>query len=208
VPKEKTVNVTEAISNRRSIRKFLDKDISKDIIENILKSGINAPSQKNIQPWKFIVVTHESKRELIETIETGFENIKENFGLLLDEINFLSSAENTIKIMKEAPVIILVLNTESKAHERQTPVRKYVAMANIQSIGACIENMLLASLEYGIGSLWISDIYYTASEIGEWLKTDRQIIAAVALGYPAENPPPRARKDLKLSVEWKGAWPK
>jgi nitroreductase len=197
------LNIIEAITSRRSIRKFKKKDIDKEIIKNILKAGICAPSPKNNQPWKFVVLTGRSRNELINIIKTGFENIKASFGLLIDEKNFLSSAQATLKIMEKAPVIILVINTENRYKDKQTPVKKFIEMANIQSIGASIENMLLAALEYGVGSLWIGDIYYTAGEINKWLKTDGQITAAVAMGYPDENPPPVKRKEMDVLVEWK-----
>jgi len=61
--------------------------------------------------------------------------------------------------------------------------------------------MLLAALEYGIGSLWVSDIYYTVGEINKWLETDGQITAAVAMGYPNKNPPSVKRKEMDVLVE-------
>ncbi|MCL1815257.1 MAG: nitroreductase family protein [Treponema sp.] len=196
------MNTITAIENRRSTRKFSGNDIDQNTIRNILKAGINAPSPKNNQPWKFFVIK-ESKQQLIKVIEKGIEDIKSSFGLLLDAKNFLYSAETTLKIMKDAPVIIFVINTENKQDYGKTLVKKYVEMANILSIGAAVENMLLASHEYGIGSLWIGDIYYTVREIGEWLQTDRQIAAAIALGYPDEDPSPKKRKELNELVEWK-----
>jgi nitroreductase len=197
------MELMDAISNRRSIRKFINKDIDKNILINILNAGIYAPSPKNNQPWKFIVITNEGKHEMIKIIKAGFESIRQTYGLLIDSKNFLLSADHTIKIMEEAPVTIFVINTENKFLNRQTPVRKFFEMANILSIGAAVENMLLASLEYGIGGLWISDIHYIHQEIGEWLHTDRQIVAAGALGYPAESPPPGTRKEMSSLVEWK-----
>jgi nitroreductase len=197
------MNIIDAISNRRSIRKFIDKDIDDDIIKKILKSGIDAPSPKNTQPWKFIVIKGKSKQELIKIMKDGMENIKLNFGVLIGEKNFLSSAEEALKIINEAPVIIFVINTGNRQQQRQTYVKKYVEMANIQSIGAAVENMLLASLEYGVGGLWMSDIYYTVDEIGKWLQTDKQIVAAVALGYPAGKTPTKTKKGLDDLVEWK-----
>jgi nitroreductase len=197
------MNIIDAISNRRSIRKFSDKDIDNDIIKNILKSGADAPSPKNTQPWKFIVIKGKSKQELIKIMKDGMENIKLNFGVLIDEKNFLSSAEETLKIINDAPVVIFVINTGNKQEQRQTYVKKFVEMANIQSIGAAVENMLLASLEYSIGGLWMSDIYYTINEIGKWLQTDKQIVAAVAFGYPAGNTPAKIKKELDDLVEWK-----
>jgi nitroreductase len=76
-------------------------------------------------------------------------------------------------------------------------------MANIQSIGAAIENMILAALEYGLGSLWICDIYFAYGELEEWLGADSQIIAAVSFGYPNERPAATPRKPVRLVTEWK-----
>ena len=46
----------QAIEERRSIRKFSDREISEEDLREILESGIKAPSSKNRQPWKFIVL--------------------------------------------------------------------------------------------------------------------------------------------------------
>ena len=198
------MNIIDSISNRRSIRKFSDREIDKDIIEKILKAGINAPSPKNIQPWKFIVVTKKGKREMFDTINKGIEKIKSNPGSFADTMFLLSSAEQTLKIMEEAPVIIFVKNTGNKYMSEQTPAKRFKEMTHILSCGASIENMLLAAMEYGIGSLWISDIFFFAIELAEWMNTDKQIVAAIALGYPAENPPPApTRKEMDTLVEWR-----
>jgi len=197
------MNIIDAIKNRRSIRKFLKKEIDKETIANILKAGIDAPSPKNRQPWKFVVVSGRSKHELIHVMSKGIEKAKADLELVLDVDQFLSSAKTTLEIMEEAPIIIFVINTDAKAMQRQTPFKRFVEMSNIQSIGAVVENMLLASLEYGIGGLWISDIYFTIAEIGEWLNTNKQIVAAAAFGYPAEIPPPKPRKKEDELVEWR-----
>lgn len=60
-----------AIYNRRSIRKFLDKPISKEDITDILQSGIKAPSSKNRQPWKFIVVQGREKENMPGAFRRG-----------------------------------------------------------------------------------------------------------------------------------------
>jgi nitroreductase len=195
------MNVVEAISNRRSIRKFLAKDIDKSIIEKILEAGILAPSAKNRQPWKFVVITNENKPEMIKTIKSGIENDGSGFFKKNPEVK--SYVEYTVKIMEEAPVTLFVINTENNFLLNQTAGDKLVEMANIQSIGASIENMILAALEYGVGSLWICDIYFAYDELCKWLNTDKQIIAALSFGYPDENPSPRPRKGMEELVEWR-----
>jgi nitroreductase len=53
-----------AIYNRRSIRKFLNTPILKQDIVEIIQSGIKAPSSKNRQPWKFVVMQGREKEEM------------------------------------------------------------------------------------------------------------------------------------------------
>ena len=50
----------QEIYERRSIRKFQDRPISKQDIIEIIQSGIKAPSSKNRQPWKYIIVQEKA----------------------------------------------------------------------------------------------------------------------------------------------------
>lgn len=45
-----------SIFTRRSIRSFTDKPVSQEDIRYILKAAMAAPSAKNTQPWRFIVI--------------------------------------------------------------------------------------------------------------------------------------------------------
>jgi len=53
--------VLEAIKKRQSMRSYQDKEILEGIL--ILEAGRLAPSAKNTQSWKFIVVKDKSLRE-------------------------------------------------------------------------------------------------------------------------------------------------
>ena len=55
----------EAIRNRRSIRKYLDKPVQEEKLEILLRSAMQAPSAMNTQPWEFVV---SQKREVMEQI--------------------------------------------------------------------------------------------------------------------------------------------
>ncbi|HEC86695.1 MAG TPA: nitroreductase [Thermoplasmatales archaeon] len=60
------MDVFEAIKRRRSIRTYLDRPIEKEKITKLLQAAQLAPSAKNRQEWKFIVVTDEKvRKELI-----------------------------------------------------------------------------------------------------------------------------------------------
>ncbi len=55
--------VLATIHNRRSIRRFSDRQLEPHHIETILDAGRWAPSGKNTQPWRFVVVRSEDKKK-------------------------------------------------------------------------------------------------------------------------------------------------
>jgi nitroreductase len=56
------MNVFEAISKRYSSRNYIDKPIEKEKLARILEAARLAPSAKNLQDWRFVVVTDKNKR--------------------------------------------------------------------------------------------------------------------------------------------------
>ena len=194
-----------AIYDRRSIRKFINKPISKEDITDIIQSGIKAPSSKNRQPWKYIVIQGNAKEEMLKVFRKGIEREENDSALLPQSKQHISAAKYTVDIMTEAPVIVFVVNSLGKSilTELTTEERVY-EICNIQSISASIQNMLLAATEKGIGSLWICDIYFVLySELCKWLDSDGQLIAAIAFGYPNEFPKERPRKKIEDIVVWR-----
>lgn len=47
----------EAVRKRRSIRKYTGEPVTRDQIETLLRSAMQAPSARNLQPWEFTVIT-------------------------------------------------------------------------------------------------------------------------------------------------------
>ncbi len=195
-----------AIYDRRSIRKFVDKPISQKDITDIIQSGMKAPSSKNRQPWKYIVIQGSAKEEMLRVFRQGIEREENDNALLPESRQHIAAAKYTVDIMAEAPTIVFVVNSlgESKSILSElTPEERVYEICNIQSISASIQNMLLAATEKGIGSLWICDIYFAYSELCKRLNSDGQLIAAVAFGYPNEFPKERPRKKIDDIVEWR-----
>lgn len=193
-----------AIYDRRSIRKFKEKPISQKDIMDIIQSGVKAPSSKNRQPWKYIVIQGNAKEEMLNAFRKGIEREEKDGALLPQSRQHLASAKNTVDIMEKAPVIVFVVNILGKSIlEELTPEERIYEICNIQSIGASIQNMLLTATEKGMGSLWICDIYFAYSELCKWLDSDGQLVAAIAFGYPDEFPEERPRKNIVDVVEWR-----
>ena len=193
-----------AIYDRRSIRKFSNKPISQKDITDIIQSGIKAPSSKNRQPWKYIVIQGKSKEEMLKVFRQGIEREENERALLPQSKQYIATAKYTVDIMSEAPIVIFVDNTLGKSILADLTLEEHVyEICNIQSISASIQNMLLAATEKGIGSLWICDIYFAYPELYEWLDSEGQLIAAIAFGYPNEFPKERPRKNIDDIVEWR-----
>lgn len=193
-----------AISKRRSIRKFKNQEIPVEIMEKILEAGILAPSAKNRQPWKFIVVTNKEKADMLHAMRTGIEREKEGLGLFPTYQPFVAGAENTMDMMRQAPMTVFVFNTQEHHLWNEASIEeKFMEIANVQSIGACIENMLLAATVLGVGSLWICDVFFAYREICKWLGEENLMVAAVSFGYADENPSPRPRKKYNDVVQWR-----
>jgi nitroreductase len=55
----------EAITSRRSIRRFERGDVPRELLEQLVDAGRLAPTANNVQPWEFIVVTDNSIKNRI-----------------------------------------------------------------------------------------------------------------------------------------------
>ena len=194
-----------SILNRRSIRKYKDTPVPREAIEEILYAGSLAPSSKNRQPWKFIVVSGEAKKEMLEAMGRGLAREKEGRDALLPESRqHISGAEHTLHIMEQAPVNLFIINPLGlDLDSPATPEQRIYEICNAQSIGAAVENMTLAAEGLGFGSLWICDLFFAYRELNQWLGVQGTLAAAMALGYADEAPGPRPRKSMDDLAAWR-----
>jgi len=72
------MNVSEAIKNRRSIRKYKSGiKIPDEHIKTILEAGMMAPSAKNSRPWEFVVLKSEEAKEKALNIHPYAKHLKD-----------------------------------------------------------------------------------------------------------------------------------
>jgi nitroreductase len=57
------MDLYEAIKKRYSCRSYASKPIEQEKLDRILEAARLAPSAKNLQDWRFVVVTDEKKRK-------------------------------------------------------------------------------------------------------------------------------------------------
>lgn len=195
----------EEIKKRRSVRRFIKKPISKKDIMEIIEAGTMAPSEKHAQPWKFIVISGNAKKELARKMKEGIERNRTHseaiFGQNAKEL--IPSAIYTVRVLQQSDVIIFVMNTKGKSyHENFTIAEHLLELTDIQSVSAAIQNMCLEATSRGIGSLWTCNIYLAYDELKEWLNTDGEAVAALALGYTDRETTAPKRKPLEDVIDW------
>ena len=191
--------------NRRSIRKYLKDDVSPELIKKIMTSAIWAPSGSNSQPWRFYVATGAKRDELVQamieatgpdapSIEAYDEMVGrvEEEGLKLlgkddpAEVGLSKMGEEVMKFARfgsirfyQAPVAIIVA----------TP--KQMSGSSHQSIGAAVQNILLAAHAEGLATCWLGMPLMYRDKIIEVLDIpeDEVLVTSACLGYPDKESP-------------------
>ena len=160
-------SVMDAIFERHSVRSFSERQVSDEDVRKIVSAGCAAPSSKNDQPWKIVVV----RQPRLSRIASDFIDAADS----IEEGKIRKNCVETYSIMGRASVCIFVfLDADPKAP-------RY--FAHIQSIGAFIENMSLEACSLGIGSLWCGDILQIREEAMKILDVESPPAAALLLGY-------------------------
>ena len=189
----------KAIETRRSIRKFKEDAVPREALVQILEAARIAPSSRNGQTWKFLVLGPESKERALSAMDRGIREKMENGG----NRQILAGAAHTLRIMKAAPALIFVVNPE--AGPMLAPVEGMphaLELLDTVSVGAAVENMILEAETLNLGTLWIGFTIMAYDEIVEALGIQGQLLCAVAVGYPDEQPAARPRKTFDEIVEW------
>jgi nitroreductase/predicted transcriptional regulator YdeE len=196
-PGDMPMNVIEAITNRRSIRKFKNDPVPEAAIRQIIQAGLLAPSGSNRQPWKFYVVQEDKCAEMTARLREGIEHRKR------EGIN-TGSAMNSLRVMEKAPVTVFVFNPAGTSPwtAARTIDQEFTHVVDIQSVGAAIQNMLLTAEGFGLGTLWVCDVFSAYEELSTWLGESSEMVAAVCIGVPDEHPIARKRKSFDTVVHW------
>ena len=189
---------------RRSIRKYQNRMVERGDIEKLIEAARLAPSAKNRQPWKYIVYTGAEKEKLLNAMEKGLEREAAEHNLLPKSAFGLPDAFHTLQVMRQAPVVIIVMNTNGQSpYEEIDTDRRFSEICDSLSIGASIENMLLKATQLGLGTLWIANTCFAYHDMMQVIQAPGQLIGAIALGYPDEQPPKRPRKPLEDILEFR-----
>ena len=165
---KKFTSLMDLIETRRSIRSYKPQEIEEEKLNYVLQAFRKAPSAKNLQPWKLVVVKNKKI------------------------INDLAIACNNQTFLEEAPILIAACAKEDEAYGT---MGGYMNSYPID-ISLALEHLILAATEQGLGTCWIGA--FKEQLVKDILKVPENInvVALTPLGYPAREASIRSRKPL------------
>ncbi|AJF06745.1 nitroreductase family protein [Geoalkalibacter subterraneus] len=174
------MDIFQVIRDRRSVRKYMNKEVEQEKVDQVLDAARLAPSWKNMQCWRFLVLRDAARR-----------------ALLLDAV----PDDNPGKKALAAAPLTIVLCVDPRESDVENGIPYYVADGAI-----AFEHLCLAAHALGLGTCWIG--WYDEAKIKEafGIPDPFRVIGFTPLGYPEREPKPRPRKSLDEIVFY-DVWP-
>jgi nitroreductase len=160
------MEVLPEILGRRSVRSFTSKALDRDQVERILEAGRLAPSAKNRQEWRFVVVQKKETRQRI--MEASFNQ----------------------EAVGQAPAIIAVCTTNIDYRMPNGQLSYPVDLAFAASF------MVLQAVHEGLGTCCMTTFDEQEVREILTTPFSMRIVLLLLVGYPAETPEPTPRKPL------------
>ncbi|MCD6574478.1 nitroreductase family protein [Candidatus Aerophobetes bacterium] len=164
------MDVMEAIEKRRSVRSYQNKPVSEEKLKKILEAARLAPSAKNLQSYKFIVVKDQKLRDKL-----------------------MEAAANQ-SFVGEAPVVIVGVSLNPD-YVMTCKIPAYPI-----DVAIALDHITLAATEEGLGTCWVGKFYQDKVKEILNIPEKYKVVALLALGYPADSPDIKYRKPLKELV--------
>ncbi len=164
----------EAIKNRRSIRQFTNQAISEEMVEKLVDAARMAPTAGNAQSYQLVIVRQEAQKQR------------------------LSKAAYGQKQLQTASIVFVVCADLKKAQESYAERGR--SLYCIQDTAAVTENILLTACSLGLGTCWIGA--FKEDDVKKVVNApqDMRPVVMIPVGYPAESPAQRPRRQVSEFV--------
>ena len=184
------MNVSDAIAQRRSIKKFQDRPVMRDEIEALLDAAVLAPNHKLTQPWRFYVLGPEARRRY------GLALGRRKASKLPDPDAANAMLERTAAEYEAFPALVAVAMVLSESPE--TREEDYAACMQ------AIANIMLAAMDRGLGTHMRTGAVMEdpAARAAVGVREGERIVAIVSVGVPAEIPAPKSRQGAAAVTQW------
>ncbi|HEY6838340.1 MAG TPA: nitroreductase family protein [Geobacteraceae bacterium] len=171
-----------AIKERYSYRgTFVPKPVPEEDLRKIVQAGLDAPSGKNLQTTKFVIVTDPDKLAKIRGAFSGQA--------------FIETAPAFIAAVIDA---------------NPQPAPEYAYTFEVEDTSAAVQNILLAITALGYASVWLDGVLRyegRGEKVGEaiGLPASKKVQILLPVGVAAEAYP-RKEKQVFAERAWFNAW--
>ncbi len=186
-------SLAEALLRRRSVRRFTGEPVHPDRLRVAIEAACLAPSPHGTAPWRFcIVASPEAKRRLAEEMGRDFLRDMEREGVPEEERRRRHGG--SVRLLTGAPALLLVALSYEGMDEYADPgMQANERMMAEHSLGAAIQNLMLALAAQGIGSVWRCAPLFCAETARRALALPPDWVprALIVAGRAAAPPPPK-----------------
>ena len=172
----------EAIKTRRSIRKYKAAPVDDKTIELVLEAARWAPSWRNTQCWRFILVRDSNiKAELANTLGTN----------------------PATDAVRDAPVVIVAcaeLGKSGYRKDEKEPATDKGDYWYMFDVALAIQNLTLAAHSLGLGTVHVGLFDAQQAEAILEVPAGFCVVEMMPLGYPEGEVRVRPRKELPKIV--------
>lgn len=167
------MNVFEAIQSRRSVRAYEQRAIERGKLRTVLETACQAPSAGNLQAYQVHVVRNEDEKRALAAAALGQE--------------FLVSA----------PVVLVFCAAPTRSAKYG---ERGADLYCIQDATVAVAYAQLAATALGLATCWVGAFDEGAVRRALSLAAGERPVILLPLGYAAESPHPRPRRDLEECV--------
>lgn len=185
---------------RRSVRKFKKDPVDTVVLERVLAAGMEAPSGKNRQNWRFFVVTGAKRDEYLKLSQKSWLGIKDVLSKRLKP-SLYEFTERFFYTLGEAPVLVF-------CYSLNDPEERY--HTSIGSVYMAAENINLACVAEGLGCCTMGAPLEIKEDVDRFLGIQQpthtagaalELLCCIAIGWP-DHQPPRAARQTEGRVTW------
>lgn len=190
----------EVIKSRVSIRKFKAEPVPEEVLSRVLEAGLQAPSGKNRQNWRFFVLTGQKRDQYLSLSQKSWLGIKD---ILKERLkpSLYDFTERFFFTLGGAPVVIFCYSMNSPEERYHT---------SIGSVYMAVQNMVLAAVAEGLGTCPMGAPLEIKREVDEFLGIPKipvpegcqlELLCALVLGWP-DHQPPKAPRQLEDRITY------
>jgi len=194
---------SKVIAARRSIRKFKPEPVPEKFIVELLEAGRLAPSGKNLQPARFILLKSPEARANLKRLSPM--PFVATAPLVIVCCYDRQAGNATADRMQELQEAQAFSGTPLDANSPQTgvPIKsREMDEAALQAYlafnaGLAIEQIVLKAVDLGLGSCWV--MMFEREGLRALLNLDEryELLALLPVGYPDQSPMQRPRLPLE-----------